>query len=295
MDESQKKLPLPQKDLPLPEKELPAPQDMLLPKPTFWEKHAPSLHPVLMVLIFSFLVADIFYFAFIGFRGKQTETPQPQATPTALPTPTSYPIIDCPEHINQKHKFSVECPEGWQAIEYGEDYDGGRTIVKFIPPNIQAISESKYITPEFFIEITSSPFSESPRRNKDIEGDPDVVKDWKKITVDGVTGHYYNSMNCAPLCPTTFDIPFDGGKKTLSIKKVEVPDEIKRIYQDTGILIEDATDNLYLQMISSFKFIDQGQLVDTKDQTFCTQEAKVCPDGTSVGRTGPNCEFATCP
>jgi hypothetical protein len=27
----------------------------------------------------------------------------------------------------------------------------------------------------------------------------------------------------------------------------------------------------------------------------CTQEAKVCPDGTAVGRTGPNCSFAVCP
>ena len=27
----------------------------------------------------------------------------------------------------------------------------------------------------------------------------------------------------------------------------------------------------------------------------CTQEAKMCPDGTSVGRVGPNCEFAPCP
>lgn len=27
----------------------------------------------------------------------------------------------------------------------------------------------------------------------------------------------------------------------------------------------------------------------------CTQEAKMCPDGSYVGRTGPNCEFAVCP
>jgi uncharacterized repeat protein (TIGR01451 family) len=32
-----------------------------------------------------------------------------------------------------------------------------------------------------------------------------------------------------------------------------------------------------------------------KAQTTCTQEAKICPDGSSVGRTGPNCEFAPCP
>ena len=27
----------------------------------------------------------------------------------------------------------------------------------------------------------------------------------------------------------------------------------------------------------------------------CTMEAKLCPDGTYVGRTGPNCEFTPCP
>lgn len=29
--------------------------------------------------------------------------------------------------------------------------------------------------------------------------------------------------------------------------------------------------------------------------TSCTLEAKICPNGTTVGRTGPNCEFAPCP
>lgn len=30
-------------------------------------------------------------------------------------------------------------------------------------------------------------------------------------------------------------------------------------------------------------------------QKVCTQEAKLCPDGSYVGRTGPHCEFASCP
>lgn len=30
-------------------------------------------------------------------------------------------------------------------------------------------------------------------------------------------------------------------------------------------------------------------------QRACTQEAKICPDGSAVGRSGPNCEFAACP
>lgn len=30
-------------------------------------------------------------------------------------------------------------------------------------------------------------------------------------------------------------------------------------------------------------------------QVACTQEAKLCPDGSAVGRVGPSCEFAPCP
>ncbi|MFA6095490.1 MAG: hypothetical protein WC767_01475 [Candidatus Paceibacterota bacterium] len=30
-------------------------------------------------------------------------------------------------------------------------------------------------------------------------------------------------------------------------------------------------------------------------QVACTTEARICPDGSSVGRTGPDCTFAACP
>ncbi len=30
-------------------------------------------------------------------------------------------------------------------------------------------------------------------------------------------------------------------------------------------------------------------------QTGCTLEARICPDGSNVGRSGPNCEFTPCP
>lgn len=34
---------------------------------------------------------------------------------------------------------------------------------------------------------------------------------------------------------------------------------------------------------------------NSNQQVACTQEAKICPDGSSVGRTGPQCEFSPCP
>lgn len=32
-----------------------------------------------------------------------------------------------------------------------------------------------------------------------------------------------------------------------------------------------------------------------EDAVFCTQDAKQCPDGSYVSRSGPKCEFAPCP
>lgn len=41
-------------------------------------------------------------------------------------------------------------------------------------------------------------------------------------------------------------------------------------------------------------YTNQGN--DTGGDTIaCPADAKICPDGTAVGRTGPNCEFAACP
>lgn len=40
---------------------------------------------------------------------------------------------------------------------------------------------------------------------------------------------------------------------------------------------------------------DSGSIILPPVQRDCTMEAKPCPDGSAVGRSGPNCEFAPCP
>lgn len=41
--------------------------------------------------------------------------------------------------------------------------------------------------------------------------------------------------------------------------------------------------------------IYETEFADDVTPPACTMEAKLCPDGSTVGRSGPNCEFATCP
>jgi len=38
-----------------------------------------------------------------------------------------------------------------------------------------------------------------------------------------------------------------------------------------------------------------GFIVQNPQHTACTEEAKLCPDGSSVGRVPPSCDFAPCP
>ena len=49
------------------------------------------------------------------------------------------------------------------------------------------------------------------------------------------------------------------------------------------------------QIFSTITFNQESEPVTPGRKTMCTMEAKLCPDGSSVGRTGPNCEFAACP
>ncbi len=62
--------------------------------------------------------------------------------------------------------------------------------------------------------------------------------------------------------------------------------------------------NLYLILlvvlvlgVGSYVGLTKNAVNDTPNpgEVACTQEAKLCPDGSYVGRTGPNCEFAECP
>lgn len=41
--------------------------------------------------------------------------------------------------------------------------------------------------------------------------------------------------------------------------------------------------------------LNDGPVYPPIDGVACTQEAKLCPDGSYVGRSGPRCEFSPCP
>jgi hypothetical protein len=52
---------------------------------------------------------------------------------------------------------------------------------------------------------------------------------------------------------------------------------------------------LLIAVVASGYFVLRGQQNKNNLPVVCTQEAKICPDGSSVSRVGLKCEFAPCP
>ena len=75
-----------------------------------------------------------------------------------------------------------------------------------------------------------------------------------------------------------------------SSSQIQTPPKSKRKFVIIGIVIV-ALLLIAGSSFAAYQFVKKPQT----QKTICTLEAKVCPDGSSVGRTGPNCSFAPCP
>lgn len=69
------------------------------------------------------------------------------------------------------------------------------------------------------------------------------------------------------------------------------PEAKEKCYKNNGQLKVEKDEN---GCLGTPKCVFSNEQSST-EQKACTQEAKICPDGTAVARKGPNCEFAPCP
>ncbi len=94
-----------------------------------------------------------------------------------------------------------------------------------------------------------------------------------------------------------------------------LPDDSGSLAEEPGVVLPDNTEETVHPEVTSFEecvlagnpiMESHPQQCQHNGETFvedvtpeslvaCTMDAKICPDGSSVGRVGPNCEFAACP
>ncbi len=62
-----------------------------------------------------------------------------------------------------------------------------------------------------------------------------------------------------------------------------------------GIIAVIAAGGYFVYRAGFLAPIPDGNNVPGNERVFCTKDALKCPDGSYVGRTGPNCQFSACP
>jgi hypothetical protein len=85
-----------------------------------------------------------------------------------------------------------------------------------------------------------------------------------------------------------------GWENNIFVPKSDI-DFLAIIYTGNNLPVDRAkkVNNFYDQLLATFKFVPSTSL-GVNPPVACTEEAKQCPDGSYVGRTGSNCAFAAC-
>ena len=280
--------------------ELPQPEEKLLRAPTFLEKYA-WIKPVSILAI---LIITIILSANL----LQVDNPTPRTNSTNPSSSTTNTYAGWKTYVSNEGKYSLKYPPAYTLSEntspnttqiYSNIIPEVNTSFKFIisykPTNNQTlqqlINENKICS-----DITFT------------KGTPSVINGSKEAQI-------YLDTPCGS-SPTT--VVYTINNDTLYIITVETQSKFSEIKQYTD------------QIFSSLKFLDsteispsekklcgtkrglhcpngyqcklEGNYPDaagtcikndsiTPQQKACTEDAKQCPDGSWIGRTGPNCEF----
>lgn len=214
-------------------------------------------HWITILAMALFVLGSLATVAFLYYQNQRLKSmlASYQSQPSPSPTATADPTADWKTYTNTKFGYSIKYPAALTIKEYA-------TETQF------------FIDKEYF-----------PTLNIDVSKNlnPKTEKPYTKIQ-DAVLIKDINLKE-----RTYGDIAWTYDENNLYGSYLAATD--KYMY---AISLDNNPNNLYSldQFLSTFKFLGASPSAEPKA---CTQEAKLCPDGSYVGREGSNCEFAPCP
>ncbi len=157
--DSEKTLPKPQKDLPLPEKELEQPHDMLLRKPTLFEKFTFPR----WILAFILLIIAIAMTAYAFTLGSNTQTGEEKKM-TAMITPTA-PVTPTKTVKNTSTSpSSVISPQPPSTVPSPTKVANNQPSLTPTPPCVSDATKSYYTIQGSYVDANNAPLVLSGQR-----------------------------------------------------------------------------------------------------------------------------------
>lgn len=190
-------------------------------------------------------------------------------TPTvSVPTPTPTDETSTwKTYENNQYGFSVSYPPSSDLVDFSITPEPRSIGLLNIQINLDKnlVNENNY-RPEVRIDVWKGKFP------------PSNTLSPKKIRISGLEGFRENYIDQRNTYNDKLSLYVPQNDTSIVLSLYSDPDD------------KDIVTKIFDQILSTFKFTNPNVT-----PVGCTLDAKICPDGTSVGRTGPNCEFAPCP
>jgi len=223
------------------------------------------------------IVASVAASVFLLLPKDNTQPTESSPTPTPQPTTASDPTANWQVYSDEENGFEFKYPLEWsttqldsalviapqEVINEIESAPGGFGGGKELVSTINITTEKNPILSDQFQEVTSN--------QVEING--------KSITLHTITVLQDSTLGQEGEILYIAQIPFEKGVIEYELLDIQhLP--------------------TYEQILSTLTFPEDASIqpiTPPEGATQCTLDAKICPDGSTVGRQGPNCEFSPCP
>lgn len=241
------------------EPELPPPHEKLLRPPTFFEKYG-WFKWFFIVLI----VVGMIDFGILKFLKAESDNEMPSPVHMNVAAPSRNAEQHWKTYTSSEGKFSFKYPMNYSIAENPKEN------------NVQISSPELPKGQGFKISIYFKPVGKDTSIQKLIDENPVCPRrPSDKPLTSIINGQQLAQLYQDTACGTSVIYTTNNNILYIMIIQTKAPFST----------IKSRTD----QIFSTLKFDNQ-----MANEIMCTQEAKQCPDGSWVGRTGPHCEFV-CP
>lgn len=240
----------------------------------------------LVTLLSVLLLISVFIAGFFAYQTqslvKELNTLKVVSTPNVAVSPSPDPTANWKTYTNTELAVEFKYPSDWSLTDtnqngrviFGPALDGLKVYTVTVEVNGKANGQeiSSYVT-NLVNLANSGPMGGIRYDSKE------------NVSISGQNGIVLHNV-----------FAYDQNEERIY---VIVNDRAYRISYPSGdenenILNPKENYDVVQQILSTFKFI-QPTASTSPLPVACTMEAKICPDGSAVGRSGPNCEFAPCP
>lgn len=227
----------------------------------------PKSNNFIVTLLSTLLFIAVLIAGFFAYQTQRLVKELTMKQPSSSPVATNKPSTLTQTYADSVYKYTVKYPEGWIVVPTPTQGFGGvasfaNTLNKFeIGKQTNEIKSNETLK-EYFTKSESS-------------GDIQII-DEKELTL----GDLKTLRLVLPLIHGDSGWKYGVYYSFVKDSNVYFLEFYTNDYSKDIILADE--------IISTFKF-------DSSDMVACTADAKLCPDGSAVGRSGPKCEFAACP